>query len=55
MKTKDYCGQMIRENCAALNNAILFNRSAEVRSIASRLALYVQDYLTATEEEGGAE
>ena len=55
MKTKDYCGQMIRENCAALNNAILFNRSAEVRSLASRLAIYVQDYLTAIEEEGGAE
>lgn len=32
-----------------------FNETAEVRSIASRLALYVQDYLTAIEEEGGAE
>lgn len=55
---KDYCGQMIRQECAALNNAILFNERAgsalAVRVISERLAGFVKNYLEDAEEEGGA-
>lgn len=59
MNMKDYCGQMIRQECAALNNAILLERGAgsayAVRVISGRLARFVKTYLEAAKEEGGAE